>query len=142
MHRAEAIFNQVVTTITGLVTTGSRVHKSRVYAVDKFPAINVFLGSEVNPQYSSAYIDSDLNITTKILVKITEDSLVTDLLKIRREIHVAMMADPTLGLSYVIDCLPVEMSEPQISDEQETPTATVDIKWLIRYRTPINDPGV
>lgn len=45
-HLRKQIRDRIVTDVTGLSTTGSRVHKSRVYPVDTLPCLCVYTKNE------------------------------------------------------------------------------------------------
>ena len=143
MHAAQAIYDAFVTKVTGLTKTGTNVHKSNPYAIIALPAINVLLAQDqVQEHLSSGKTTSKINVVTEVRVKVTGDQIVADLLTIREQIHIAIMADTTLGLSHVIDCLPTGATPPEITGDHETPAATMQIGWEVTYRTSTNNPGV
>ena len=71
----------------------------------------------------------------------TTGVLDTLLNQIRREVWVAMMADRTLGLPYVIDVRPLGDNEPELSDELEKGAARQRLFFLVKYRHSVADPG-
>lgn len=146
-HRAEDILAQIVTTLTGLTTTGTKVARGRVYTIEEteLPALSIYLGADdpigdkgpTNVQFQ----DSDLLVRVRAHVKTTSEQVDTTLNLIRREVHVALMADYTQSLNYVLNTIPLGAEEPELSGDGEQPTATLDMNWLIRYRASILDPG-
>lgn len=147
-HRVEGIMTTVVANLTGLATTGANVVRGRVYPIEAgdLPALSVYMGPDepigddgpTNVQFQ----DSNLEIRVTAHVKTPSTQVDTLLTQIRREVHVAMMADYTQGLSYVMNTIPLGADEPDLSGEGEQPSATMDMNWLIRYRAPILDPEV
>ena len=146
--RAETIIAKVVTTLTGLTTTGDNVVRGRVYAVedDALPALSIYMGTDEpigeDGPTNFTFQDSDLLVRVKIHVKTVSTQVDTLLNLIRREVHVAMMADHTQGLAFVHTTKPLGAEEPDLSGEGEQPSAEMDVNWLIQYRAPILDPEV
>lgn len=140
-HRAKQILDAVAAKLAALPTTGANVFVSRAYVLDTAPALTIALGDDEPQQYLPGQIESLLTVVVSIYVKADGGQIDDVLLQIRREVHQALMADTTLGLPFVIDCLPGPMAEPQIHAEAETPTASADTTWRIRYRHSLTDPG-
>ena len=143
--RPEEIITTVITTLTGLTTTGAKVFRGRTYPLEAtdLPALTVYQGSDTalgenGPNNFSKY-DSDQLVRVTAHVKSTATQVETLLNKIRREVHVALMASHTQGLSYVITTIALGADEPVLSGEAEKPNGTMDIDWLIRYRSPVTD---
>ena len=150
--RAEAILAAVETAITGLTTTGTNVERGKVYGYQpsELPALGLYMGAD-SPlaEYQTGLIDWELNIRIESTVSIdaadnaslTDSTIETKLNLIRSEVHAAVMADHTLGLSYVIDIMPGTASEPILSGEGAEPTGSQVIEYLIHYRTSRADIG-
>ena len=143
-HRAEQIIDAVVTTLTGLTHTGSNVFRGRVHAVPeaKLPALCVYLGPDkIIGQYSQAKFDSELTILVEALVK-TADEQVDELLnQIRKEVTIALQADYTQGLSFVLNTLEGDTDAPELSGEGEKPSAALKMEWKFHYRRSRTDPS-
>lgn len=145
-HRAETILQTLVSILTGLTTTGTNVARGRIYAIedDEHPALSVYMGpddpiGEYGPT-NVTYIDSDLSVRITAHVKTNSQQVDTLLNQIRSEVHQALMADVTLGLSYVYMTIPLGADEPDLGGDGEQPTATMDMNWIIRYRSSITNP--
>ena len=141
-HRAKQVLDAVVSAVTGLVTTGSRVKASRVYAVQETPALTIAIGAESIRQFLPAFIDKELLIEIDIHVKATEANLDGTIQEIRKEIFIAFMSDTTLGLGFVIEIEPVQTAEAIISSDSEFPTARVAETWRVIYRHSITDASL
>ena len=144
--RAEQIMMAVESTLTGLTTTGANVFRGRVHGLEatEVPALALYQGVDTplgEEGFSNlAYLDSELLVKVTAHVK-SSSQTETILNKIRREVHVALMADYTQGLSFVLQTLPRGTAEPLLLGGGETPTASMDMYWGIQYRSSISDPG-
>lgn len=141
-HRAETIMDTVVTTVTGLTTTGARVERTRVRSVETVPALSIEQGSnDVNPE-RSAYprIARDLNIKIIAHVK-TNTAPETQLNLISEEVVIALMADRTLGLSYVSDIELIGDDEPELTGDADQETGHLQMNFIVKYVHSWDDPG-
>lgn len=148
--RAEDIMAAVKTTLTGLTTTGANVQRGQIYRheVAKLPAISLFMGDDqITSEYQTGLIDWDLILKIESTVMLDsayttlDNTLETQLNTIREEIHLALMADPTLGLAFVIDISPSIAAEPILSGEGAEATATQSLEYVISYRSSRTDIG-
>lgn len=142
--RAEQIVVAVLAKVTGLTTTGSRVVRGRAYAVETTPALTVSQGSDAPVDArtgSSVYLDSELDIIITAHVKSSSSQTDTLLNLIRKEIHIALMADVTQGLSFVYLTETKGASAPTISGDADKITATMDMTFTFRYRHSYTDPS-
>jgi len=146
-HRAKQIFDRVVALLTGLATTGSNVFPHRGYAIPNSVnnALSIRLGDDSplsDDGYSNmAFMDMELTIHVRIHTRTTEANLDDQLLLIRKEVHIALMSDRTLGLSFVHDTVPAGMGQPEFESQGEKPTLECDTNWNVRYRHSITDPS-
>ncbi len=139
-HRANQILQAVKTRLTGLATTGANIYQSRAYAIENLPAINIRYAGDQPLTTNNQTQDSKLNINVEIFTKKQESQLDAELLQIRKEIQIAIMADPTLGLPFVIDCEPVGMGAPDYDTEDQAIAYAV-AQYEIIYRSNLLDPG-
>lgn len=137
-HRAETILEAVKTKLTGLSTTGSRVERGRVYPVETAPALTISMGADSTlgegGSNNMAFVDRELQIIVRAHVKNAATNIETLLNAIKSEVYAAIMADPTLGQSFVVDTFLVGDSAPDASADSNKPTATVDMQWNCIYR--------
>lgn len=141
-HRAESIMVAVLDKIDGLTTTSTRASRGRAYPVDgdALPALTLEQGVDEVDLQNMAFIDRHLDFSIIAHVK-TTGTTETTLNLIREEVHVALMADRTQGLSYVRDTLPLGDGEPDISGDSNQSIARLRMNWRIKYRHSITDPG-
>ncbi len=139
-HKANQILVAIKAKLTGLASTGANVYQSRAYAIGALPAINIKLGSDSVQSIHNIQSDNELLIVIEVFVKSDESLIDSTILQIRKEVQMALMADETLGLSFVLSTLPSAMSAPEISSEEQTIAyATLDFKII--YRSLLTDPS-
>ena len=134
MHKAKRILDAVTATLTGLPSTGSSVQQSRAYALENLPALTVRLGAMETAQELSSVTDSTVTIAIDIIVRGTADLLDDALLQSHAEIHAALLADPSLGLDFVVDVNPGGLSEPEMEQGSHKPTALCTATYQYRFR--------
>ena len=140
--RAEQIVVAVLAKVTGLATTSTRVTRGRVYAHETVPALTVAQGADspVDTRTgSSVFLDSELDITITAHVKSSSAQVDTTLNQIRKEVHIALMADVTQGLAFVYLTDPRGASAPSLSGDSDKPTAVMDMTFTFRYRHSYTD---
>lgn len=131
--KLKQILDAIQTKLTGLPTTGSNVYQNRVYPVQQLPAINVRYGAQ-RMQTISTQINNTVEIFIDAFCKASESELDDTLIKIQSEVHAALMADYSQGLSFVIDTTPLGATAPEVSDQSETPTAVQVFTFAITFR--------
>jgi len=145
LHRAEQILAAVLTNVTGLTSTGTRVARDRIDEVNcdsgavlgvEMGADNVLEGSDKN----MAFIDSSLDVEIDVYVK-TNSGLTTALNLSRKEVHIALYTDYTQGLSFVVDTRYTGASAPESSGDAEKPVTKQRLTYEIHYRHSIADPS-
>ncbi len=139
-HKAAQILAAIKAKLTGLTTTGSRVYQSRAYAIETLPAINIKLGADQVQSIHNIQSDNDLIISIEIFVKTSEAEIDNVILQIRKEVQIALMADETQGLSFVLTTLPTIMTAPDVSTE-EKPIAFASAEYRVVYRSLLTDPS-
>lgn len=145
-HRAEQIMSAIETLLTGLTTTGSNVKRDRVYSWDtaNLPALSIFQGDDTPIPYADRnYFQDDFELTVHIEMHAENADTIpisTTLNQIRKEVIIAIQADYTLGLSFVIDTEEQIASQPQI-EHINTTTATQVMDFTVKYRRSRADPS-
>ena len=143
MHRAESIMAAVLANITGLVTTSTRVARTRAYPVDgaALPALTLEQGSDVVELQNIRFIDRNLDFAVVLHAKGT-GTIETTINTMREEVHTALMTTRTQGLTdYVIDTIALGDDAPELSGESNQPIMRLRMNWRIKYRHSITDPG-
>ena len=144
-HRADQVIDAVVSIISAAVA--ARVEKNRTipFASESIeqdlPAISVRMGSDDPLIQNVSFIDSALSVNVVLIVsRETEPDVVADLMELRRATHVALMADQTLGKSFVSDTRYAGASAPEIDLSGKSPAGRMETLWLVPYRMNIADP--
>lgn len=141
-HLRQLIRDNIVTTLTGLTTTGAKVYKSRVYPVNEaaLPALAIYTLSEdlsyltINPPRT---IDRQLTVAVEMYVKAVsayDDTLDT----ICAEVEAALYADTTRG-GYAKDTR-ISAFEADFSGDGDQPMMagrlTVDVHYTSTEGSP------
>jgi hypothetical protein len=149
VHRAAQIIEAIVPIVQARVTElGVKVYAHRRLSLDptqdELPAISIDYGEDRRLEGSSLQaFDSVLSIEASAIVIGTEEaSIRTQLLDLREQIHIAIMADPRLGLpEVVIATVPGDVIAPIIDVEGELLAGELTTTWHVRYRMNLSDPG-
>ena len=137
-HAADGVVDFVVTTLTGLTTTGSNVFRRRVYDVPdaNLPALIINMGADTargdSGRANIAYIDSDLEVNIVIMAKDSDD-LDGTLLDIRAEIDAAFSTAYATKPATVLDYWWVSASEPETA-ESDTRKGAMGLVYNFAYR--------
>lgn len=138
--RAEQILSAVKTLVTGLTTTRQSAYRGRIYnyTEDSLPAVGVYQDGTRTEFAKHSYLDHMLSITIELMVKEPSEVLDTKANLIKKEIHAAMMADYTLGLSFVINTIPKGDEGIEFPND-ESPVAVMKTLWDVHFRTSLTD---
>jgi len=134
MLRAESILAAVETVITGLTTTGTRVFRAKVRTIEVTPSLSFGQGGDDVSDDRSSFpvIHRDLNVKIFAHVK-TNTAPETQMNLIREEVYLAMMADNALGLTYIVDIVPIGDDEPEITGDADQITGRLQMNFIIKY---------
>ena len=149
-HRAQQIVDAVVTTLTTALAGTAAVYVGRRHtlseAEQELAAVIVDYGAdEPLGEFGAtnvAFLDSLLEVNARIAVKTTDEKdALEQLLARRRDIHVALMADRSIGLAFVLDTRPAGAAAPDLDVASDATIGTLVTRWLVHYRTSLNDPA-
>ena len=143
-HRAEQIIVAVVTAVTGLTTTGSNVNRGRTAkrAESVAAALDVNMGGdEFLRDYSQTLQDWEMTIYIDSFTKSPTTQIDTTLNLIRREVTVALNADYTQGLSFMLNTIEGDAGAPDVSGEGNQASGSQRLTWKFHYRRSRTDPG-
>lgn len=140
-HARQQIRDQIVTTVTGLATTGSNVFSTRVWPHEGgvLPSLNVRNGIEaIDNDASTLDIETrSLDIQIEARVKST-GSIDDELDDICAEVETAIMADDTLG--GLVKWIELAQTEFDDSREVDQPAGLAVMTWRCLYRVDPSDP--
>lgn len=140
-HVRQQIRDDIVTTLTGLATTGSNVFRSRIFPLEqtKLPALCIFTKSEA-VEFDTIGLPRSINRVLDVAVEayvIGTANYDNSLDTIAVEIEEAIAADPTLG--GLAKDAQVTAFEADFSGDGEQPVAVGRFTVTVEYRTAEND---
>jgi hypothetical protein len=145
--KAEQILAALETKLSPLSPATANVTRAQVYSFSDvtLPAINIRVGPDIpaggaEPN-NMVYLDWELTVYVDLYCKTTAQ-LDTTLNALRLAVHQKIMADYTLGLSFVYDGYPGEVSEPQLHGEGEEPVGFMRTTWRFFYQANLKDPSL
>lgn len=149
MHKAGQIVERVVVILGARVgPKGSKVYGHRRLSLsleqDELSAHSVDYGEDrAAEQRFTQMLDSVLAVQTTAMVACpTEKEVREALLDMRRQQHIAIMADQRLGLpNFVVTTRYGGAEPPEIAVDGEFIVGALTSTWLIHYRMELNDPG-
>jgi len=137
-HARKQIRDQLMTTLTGLTTTGSNVFNSRVYDHDALPCISIYTLSEELGDESHNKQFRMLNVMVEVRAK-AADNLEDDLDKIGAEIEDAIFASGDTTLSNTCKDFDYDGLDIELSGEAEKPFGLMTMRFLAMYRVNKTD---
>ena len=144
-HRIVEILN-TLKTIVEANTLGQAV---QINQLDPFGegenGFNIVLGEDTpvggsGPQ-TTQYVDSEADIFIDCYATASATEWWLTVIDMRKEVHQLLMADHTLGLSYVLDVRVLGAEEPAARKESAQVLTRLRTLWQIQYRTSITDPS-
>jgi len=145
MHARQQIRDAVVALLTGLPTTGARVHagRTRPLAEDHDPTLLVYTTEERSQADTIGRPVATLReLTLRVEGRVVSAAVPPDdaLDDIAAEVEAAIGADPTLGLGVIDSELTATRILAQAPGQRQAGEITLD--YLITYRTRENAPTV
>lgn len=144
LNKVEQIIVAARAVVTGLATTGSNVERGKVnpFTSASLPALTIGQGALIpmDPDLETmSFADWDLELIVNAYVEETSTTIETKLNLIMKEVYAAIMASQTFGLSFVVMTLPLGIEEPVLSGEGNQDTGSVSMKFVVRFRSNIDD---
>ena len=141
-HRAEQIVDAAKTLLDVSATLGVLYRNRQLSlseASNEIPATSVNIGDDEPVSALGAdnfsFVDSLLTLSVvHISSQATEDLVVDELMNMRAAAYAVMMADRSLGLSFVIDTRYGGAAAPEISDEGGELCGRLVTTWFVHYR--------
>ena len=142
-HVARQILDAVVTTCTGLTTTGTKIYRSRVHTMveSNLPALLIYARQDILEEETSS-MQTDGKKGNQYVLSISIDAVEKDasettaennLFTIRKEVQIALEADLTLSGK----CKDLWLVEANIEDRTgsgDSPILTMLMLWNFIYR--------
>ena len=142
-HRAQ----QIVDLLATLLRANANIpkvytHRSLSLSAEEMelPCVSVTYGSDNPDPRHVRTIGSALDVLVICAcVGDNESDVLTTLLELRRQSHIALMADSDLGLSFVINTLYGGAEAPQLQKLDQM-TGSLTTRWQVLYEMNISDP--
>lgn len=144
-HLRAQIRGALVTALTGLATTGTRVYGSRVYPVSatSLPALRVYALSEfaeVGEVMAPRLLERRVRVQVQALAKAAAD-LDDTLDQICQEVEVAL-AMPCSALAGIAKTITLLATEIQLAGDAEQPVGMAAMTYEVFYMAAENAPDV
>lgn len=141
-HVRRQIREAVVTLLTGLTSTASRVYDSRVYEIKTLPALVVYATEESSERSDlSGKMDRTVMVRVECYAKVKSSGSVEDVIDtIAKEVEIAMDADQTFGGLALASML--ENTNIELTGDGEKPVAVMTLEYQVLYRTAKGSPDV
>lgn len=149
-HRAAEIIDQIADILNAQADLAAVVYTHRQLTLSEsdqeVPAVIVQMGDD-EPFTDTGvsvipFIDSLLDVTCTLKATgVDEPEIMGALLELRRQVHIALMADRSLGLGFVIDTRYQGATQPEIERESERMVGSYATRWTVHYRMNILDPS-
>lgn len=140
-HLRTSLRDAMATAVTGLTSTGSRVHKSLLYpvAADALPCLLVACGEQEQIQQESNYIQQrTLLMTVRGMAKATGD-LDATLNQIALEVEAAVQAAGMLGGK--VDDVTLTEIRTDVDDSMDKPVGVIELTYRLIYFTVAGAAG-
>jgi len=139
-HARQQIRAQLVTTLTGLTSTGSRVFDRPIFAYDVLPALTVYADRDTVDDDLSSKTRNWHNLQLRVEARAKAKAGVEDVIDtICAEIETAISADTTLN-GKVLDVY-LEDTQIEYSAEQDKPNALATLTLKAAYRIAPGAPN-
>lgn len=137
-HQRKTIRDQVVTTLTGLTTTGSNVFNSRVYPNEqsKLPLLNIYSLSEASELDATGGLLRTMDLVVEGFAQ-ANSNIENTMDTIAKEVEEALGADHTLNSTCTTHSL--SSTEINLNNEGNLPLGVVRLVFSVIYRTSQTD---
>lgn len=148
-HRAQQVIDAMTVNLLAAGTLGN-VFVNRSLSLSEgnqeVPCVSVNYGDDLPLNELGAsnisFLDSLIEVTVTAFNAATDEQTLLDtLLDQRRTIHVALMADRSQGLSFVIDTRYGGAVKPEVGSDAERTFGSLATTWRVYYRMNISDPS-
>lgn len=148
-HRAQQIVDAMVAIIDAS-PLNAQVFTNRSFSLqeasDEMPCVTVNYGADqpLDPLGASnlSFLDSLLEVSTVAFSAADDEPAVTSaLMAMRTAIHIALMADVTQGLGFVINTRYAGALKPALDSSTQRILASLESSWFVHYRMNVSDPS-
>lgn len=149
-HRAQQIVDAMVANISASTSLNAPVFTNRSFSLqeasDEMPCVTVNYGADqpFDPLGASnlSFLDSLIEVSTVAFVSANDEpAAMAALMAMRAAVHVALMADVTQGLAFVINTRYGGAVEPALDSTTQQVLASLKSSWFVHYRMNVLDPS-
>lgn len=149
-HRAQQVIDAMRASITANAVVNWTVYRHRIDGLDasemELPAVSVTISTDLpfSPLGASNlnFIDSLQSVNVVLVAEgAAEDDVVIALMEMRKQTHIALQADRTQGLSFVIDTRYGGADPPLLKANGDRFAGEMKTLWHVHYRMNILDPS-
>lgn len=143
-HIRKQIRDNVKTVLTGLATTGNRVHQTRVFNFQNagLPALNILSGSQISEPMAIGSLPRPFKYHYEVIVEAYDkgNNIDDTLDTILKEIQIALTEDITRG-NLAKDTV-LQSVDVNIKGDSEKKTGNMRTIWKVPYIVFENQPDV
>jgi hypothetical protein len=150
-HRAQQIIDAVEAALDASTSLqNAKIFKHRSFSLleasDEMPCVTVNYGADqpLDPlgALNLSFLDSLIEVSTVGFVGADDEpSAMSALMDMRTAIHVALLADPTQGLGFIINTRYAGATEPALDSSTQRILASLKSSWFVHYRMNVSDPS-
>lgn len=147
-HRAEQILAAVKTTLSNVNSfeTLRAPLDALSNELQEVPAVCIFMGEDPLQDDDGFQVMGSMRSIMTVNIDLWDQAdrdtnIETKLNQLRKDVHIALMATPRLGLSFVIDFRPFGADEPDLSPDGEAITGMRRTIWIAEYNSSVTDPS-
>jgi len=147
-HRVEQILVAIETTLKADGTFS--VFRAPLDALQNnlqdVPAACIFLGEEIPRGDTGFEVMGSYSAAVSVWVDVWDQAdqstnIETNLLELRKLVHIALMQSTRLGLAFVFNLAPLGADEPELSSDGSAISGKLRTNWLVEYRSSVEDPS-
>ena len=149
-HRAQQVIDAMRANITANTVMNWTVYRQRIDGLDvsemELPAVSVTFSTDLPFSPLGAenlnFIDSLQTVDVVLVAEgASEDDVVIALMEMRRQTHIAVQADRTQGLAFVIDTRYGGADPPVLNASGDRFAGSMKTLWHVYYRMNVLDPS-
>jgi hypothetical protein len=150
-HRAQQIIDAMALALGASTRLqGAKVFTNRSFSLleasDEVPCASVNYGADqpLDPLGASnlSFLDSLIEVPIVSFVGADDEpGAMSALMDMRAAIHVALLADQTQGLSFIINTRYGGATEPALDSSTQRILASLKSSWFVHYRMNLLDPS-
>lgn len=149
-HRSQQIIDAMRTNIAANLAISWTIYRQRIDGIDvkemELPAVAVMFAEDLPFSDLGAsnlsFIDSLLRVTVVLVAEgASEDPILDQLLEMRRQSHISLLADRSQGLAFVIDTRYAGADKPIFANDADRYSGALQTHWHVHYRMNLLDPA-